>query len=154
LLEALKIFGEFDFAWEGGAVDALELLVLLVTAVVSTGDGEQLVGFDLLLVADVRACAQVGEFTVLIEADLLAFRHVVEAAEFVGLLADLFDLGDGVLTGAFDTSEALVLFDHLLHLRFDRFEVGSVELPIKVDIVVKTTIGGRANIELRLRVEA
>ena len=44
------------------------------------------------------AGAQVDELAVLVEADLFAFRHVVEAAEFVGRLADLVDLSDGVLT--------------------------------------------------------
>src|SRR5690606_35809540 len=72
-----------------GAVDALELLVLLVAAVVGAGDGEELEGLDLLGVADVRARAEVEELAVAVERDRLAFGDVREAAELVAVLADL-----------------------------------------------------------------
>jgi hypothetical protein len=44
--ELLEVLGEFLLGGEGGAVDALELLVLLVAAVVGAGDGEQLEGLS------------------------------------------------------------------------------------------------------------
>ena len=40
LLKLVKVFGEFFLAWESGAVDALELLVLFVAAVIGTCDRE------------------------------------------------------------------------------------------------------------------
>jgi hypothetical protein len=60
LLELLEVVGEFFLGREGGAVDALELLVLLVAAVIGAGDGEELEGLQLGRVADVRAGAEVG----------------------------------------------------------------------------------------------
>jgi hypothetical protein len=60
LLELLEVLGEFLLGREGGAVDALELLVLLVAAVIGAGDGEELEGFQLGGVAHVRAGAEVG----------------------------------------------------------------------------------------------
>ena len=95
---------------------------------VSASDGEKLEGFDLLGVADVGAGAEVDELAVLVEADLLAFGDVVEAAEFVALLADGLDLLDGFFARALDALELLVLLDDLLHLGLDGFEIGGVEL--------------------------
>jgi len=67
LLKLVEIRGEFILGREGGAVDALELLVVLVAAVVGAGDRQQLEGFDLFRVADVGAGTQVGELAVLVE---------------------------------------------------------------------------------------
>ena len=98
LFEARHVFVELILAWKGGAIDTLQLLVILITAVIGTGNREQLKSLNLLGIADVGTRTQIDEFAVLVEADLFAFRHVVEAAEFVGRLADLVDLSDGVLT--------------------------------------------------------
>ncbi len=97
LFEAFEVFGQFLFRGEGGTVDSLKLFILLIAAVIGTSDGEQLECFDLLGVVDVRAGAEIEELAVLVEADLLAFGDVVEAAELVALLADGLDLSDRFL---------------------------------------------------------
>ena len=154
LLELIKVFGEFFLGRKGRAVDALELFVLFIAAVVGTGDGEELEGFDLLGVADVRTGAEVDEIAVLVEADLLAFGDILEAPEFVAFLAEFLDFLNGFLAGAFDAGELLVLLDDLFHLGLDGFEVGGVELLVEIDIVVEALICGRADVQLGLRVEA
>ena len=111
LLELVEVGGELLLGGEGGAVDALELLVVLVAAVVGAGDGEQLEGLDLLRVADVGAGAQVDELAVLVERDLLALGNVGEPAELVALLADLLDDLRGLLAGDLPADEGLVLVD-------------------------------------------
>ena len=87
LFELVEIGGEFLLGREGGAVDALELLVVLIAAVIGPGDREQLEGLDLLRIADVRAGAKVGELAVLVEGDRLALGDVRKAADLVALLA-------------------------------------------------------------------
>ena len=80
LLGLLEVLGELLLRREGGAVDALELLVLLVAAVVGAGDREQLERLQLRGVAHVGAGAQVHELAVLVERDLLPLGDVGQAA--------------------------------------------------------------------------
>src|ERR1700685_621010 len=87
LLDLLEVLGELLLRGEGGAVDALELLVLLVAPVVGARDREELEGLDLRAVPDVGARAQVHELAVLVERDLLPLGNVGEAPELVALLA-------------------------------------------------------------------
>jgi hypothetical protein len=67
LLGTLEVLREFLLGWEGGPVDALQLLVLLVAAMVSTGDREELERLQLGRIPDVGAGAEVDELTVLVE---------------------------------------------------------------------------------------
>ena len=59
LLHLGEVIGEFLLGREGGAVDALQLLVSLVTAVVGTGDRKEFESLQLRRVADVRAGAKI-----------------------------------------------------------------------------------------------
>ncbi len=72
LLDLLEVLGQLLLGREGGAVDALELLVLLVAPVVGAGDREELERLQLGAVAHVGARAEVHELAVLVERDLLA----------------------------------------------------------------------------------
>ena len=110
LLEAIHIFRELVLGGEGGAVDALELLVFLVAPVVSTGDGEQFERLDLLRVAHMGTGTKVHEFTVLVERDGFAFRDVVETTEFEGFLAPFLDDLYRLFARDFLPAEGLVLF--------------------------------------------
>ena len=77
-----------------------------------------------------RTSTEVDKFTVLIKAHLIALGNIIKTTQFVALLTNLFDLSHRFFTGAFDAGELLVFFDHLLHLKLDRFEISSVELLI------------------------
>ena len=57
---------------EGGAVDALELRILLVAEPVSAGEAGDFEGLDAAGGGHVRAAAEVDEVAVAIEADLVA----------------------------------------------------------------------------------
>jgi len=139
---------------EGGAVDALELLVLLVAAVVGAGDVEQLERLDLRGVAHVRAGAEVDELAVLVEGDGLARRDVAEAADLVGVLAALAEQFLGLLAGALEALELLVLLGDAAHLFLDLHEVLGRERMVEVEVVVEAVVRGRPDVELRLREQA
>jgi hypothetical protein len=151
---ALEVLGEFLLGGEGGAVDALELLVLFVAAVIGAGDGEELEGLQLRGVAHVRAGAEVHELAVLVEGDFLALGDVGEAAELVALLAALRDDGDGLLAGDFLAQEGLVLVGDLLHLGLELHEVVGGQFVLQIDVVVEPGVGRRTDVELRLGKEA
>jgi hypothetical protein len=72
LFEFLEVGFEVLGVEEGGAVDALELLVVLVAEPVGAGDGGDLEGLDAAGGGDVRAAAEVGEVAVAVEGDLVA----------------------------------------------------------------------------------
>src|SRR5207247_4409018 len=69
LLEPLEIRVEVLRRVERGAVDAGQLLVLLVAAPVRAGERGQLERLDRLRVLQVRAAAEVGEVPLGVEAD-------------------------------------------------------------------------------------
>src|SRR4051795_9337813 len=77
LLEPFEIGLEISLRIERGAVDAGELLVLLVAAPVRAGEAGQLERLDRLRVLQVRTAAQVGEALLRIEGDV-TFRGVDE----------------------------------------------------------------------------
>ena len=91
----LRLFGpnqgllELFLRRERGAINTLQLLILLVAAVVGARDVQQFEGLDLRRIADVRAGTEVDELTVLIKGNRLAGGDVAEAANLVGNLTAL-----------------------------------------------------------------
>ena len=147
LLLAVEVLVEFFARGEGGAVDALELFVLLVAAVVGAGDGQKFEGFEFGGVAHVRAGAEVHELAVLVEGDFLVGGDVGETAEFVAFLAAGDDKRGGFFAGEFFAVKRLVLAGDFLHLGFDLDEVVGGEFMVEVEVVVEAGVGGRADVE-------
>ena len=65
-----------------GAVEALELWVVLVAFIEGAGDGHEFDGFAVAGAADVWAGAEIPEVAVLEEGDGLALGDVVEEIDF------------------------------------------------------------------------
>ena len=151
-LDALQIRLEFLLVGERGAVDALEHRVLLVAAVVGTGDREQLERADLVGVAHVRAAAEVGEVTADIERDLAVLRDVGEAFELV-VLAASGEERMGVFAGHDLAFEREMRLRDLFHFRFDLRQVVDGEARFQVEIVVEAVLGRRPDVEFCVRVE-
>src|ERR1017187_396495 len=146
LLDLLKVLAQLLPGREGGPVDALELLVLLVSAVVGAGDREQLERLQLRAVANVRAGAKVGKLAVLVERDLLPLGYVGKAAELVALLAAGLDDFGGLLPGDLLAQERLVLVGDLLHLGLEPHEVLGGQLVVEIDVVVEPRVGRGADV--------
>ena len=70
LLEALEVRVEVGLRVEGRAVDARQLLVVLVAAPVRAGEARQLDRLDRLRVLEMRAAAEVGEVALRVERDV------------------------------------------------------------------------------------
>ena len=70
--EAGEVGIEIFLGEEGGAVDALELRILLVAEPVSAGEAGYFESLDAAGGGDVRAATEVDELAVAIEADLVA----------------------------------------------------------------------------------
>src|SRR5690606_23703556 len=154
LLHPVEVLRELVLRWKRGAVDALQLLVLLVTAMIRARDGEQFERLDLLRVPDVGACAEVHELAVLVERDRLALRDVGETPELVAFLSTLAYDAFGLLARDLLAGERLVLVDHLLHLGLDLREVLSGQFVIEIDVVIKAGLRRWTDVQFGLGEEA
>src|SRR5206468_10537689 len=141
---------EIFFGVEGSAVDALELRVLFVSQPVSAGDVEQLERLDLPGRGKVRAAAEVGELAGAVDGNL--FIGLGELLDEMALheVAFLFELLQALVAGQELARVRNVLLYKLLHLLFDLFQVLRSERSRTIEVIEKSTLGGRAMPELGL----
>ena len=144
LLEHVEVGIEVCLLLEGRAVDALQHLVVLIAAPVSTSDAHELQSLDLARRDDVRASAEVRELALRVHRDLLAFRQVVDELDLVGLALLLEEL-QGLFAADFLALELEVLLDDLLHLFLDVRKVGFRQLAVDVEVIVEAIVDGRSD---------
>ena len=144
LLEHVEVGIEVCLLLEGRAVDALQHLVVLIAAPVSTSDAHELQGLDLARRDDVRASAEIRELALRVHRDLLAFRQVVDELDLVGLALLLEEL-QGLFAADFLALELEVLLDDLLHLFLDIRKIGFRQLTVDVEVIVEAILDGWAD---------
>ena len=152
-LDALDVGLELLLIGPGGAVDALQLLVLRIPAPVRTRDPRELEGLEEARVRHVRAAAHVHVFLVVVQAhggDL--GPHVLDQAQLVVLAAGLEDLDDLRARGHL-LDHVVVLGDQLAHALLDRGHVVRGERALGPDVVVEAVLDDRADHHLRVRVQ-
>ncbi len=170
-LEVVQVLLEGLLGLPCGAVDPLELPVLLVTAPVRRRAAHQLEGRDPLRGRQVRAAAQVAPRHVALAVDVvvdgeLAGSHLdaralrrnlglaraleADQLDLVGLVLELVDrLGVGDRA----PREPLVLLDDLAHPGLDLLEVLRMEGHLDVEVVVEAVLDRRPDPQLRVGVE-
>jgi hypothetical protein len=175
LLEPVQVRVERLLGLPGGAVDALELLVLLVAAPVRRGRAHQLERRDPLGGRQVRAAAQVAPRHLAVAAEVVVDGQLARAHfsrgtfdRFAGracrdlrsLQADQFDLVGLVLelvervgVGGDPPGEPLALLDDLAHPGLDLLEVLGHERGLDVEVVVEAVPDRRPDPEPRVGVE-
>ena len=137
----------------GGAVDALELLVLGVAAPVGARDPGELERLEEARVRHVRAAAHVHVFLMVVQAHLGDLGpHVLDQAQLVVLAAGPERLDDlRARRHLFD--DVVFGVDQLGHARLDRGHVLGRERPLGVDVVVEAVLDHRPDDHLRVRVQ-
>ena len=153
LFENHEVLVQEGFLGEGYAVDTGELLTLLVASPVGSGYAGELDGLDDFGVHQMRAAAEVGEFTVAVVCD----GTVLELADELALvLVSLFlEVLHRLALGDVYPLEMLLLaceFEHLL-LNLRKVGVGDGLSP-EVHVVVESVLYGRSNTELHARIES
>ena len=151
LLEHVQVRIEVSLLLEGRAVDALQHLVVLITAPVSTGNAHELQSLDLARRDDVRASAEVRELALRVHRDLLAFRQIVDELDLVGLALLLKEL-QGLFAADFLALELEVLLDDLLHLFLDIRKIGFRQLTVDVEVIVEAIVDSRSDGQAHIRV--
>ena len=94
LLDTRKVRVEFVLLREAGAIDALEHLAAAVAAPVSAGDARELDGVALDAAGGVqmRAGAEINEFTLTVKRDNGVLRQVIDELDLIRLVALLHEL--------------------------------------------------------------
>ena len=152
LLELVEIFVEFLLIDEAGGVNPLHLRIAFVALPVGAGDIHQLERFYAPGGRDVRAAAEVDEFSGGVEGDHRLDRFFLDqlAFEFLIRLAievERLGLGDQLaLVGN-------VLRGDLAHLGLDFFEVFRRERLVAQEFVEEASFDRRADAELYVGIE-
>ena len=88
-----------------------------------------------------RANAHVNVFTLLVEGDVCVRSKIANVLNLVRLAA-LLHVGNSLITRKLKRLNLEVLFDNLLHLSFDSWEIVLVNLSVsKIDVIVETIFG-------------
>ena len=154
LLHLSEVAFKLLFRRESRAVNALQLFVVFVAAVVRARHGEQFERLDALGIVNVRARAEVAEFAVFVEGDFFAVGNVGESAEFEFLLSDFLNLCGSFVAGKFELLEFLVFGNHLFHFGFDVRKVLRREFVVEVEIVVEARFRRGTDVEFCVREKA
>ncbi|MCY1264939.1 hypothetical protein D9M70_133070 [compost metagenome] len=142
--DALDVSRQLLLVRPCGAVDALQLLVLGVTAPVGTGQFGQLEGFQEAGVRHVRTAAHVDVFFVIVQAHGLLVRHVFDQAQLVVFATGLEHFDHfGARSDFLD--HVVIFLDQLLHALFDGRQVVRSERTLEGDVVIETFIDDRTD---------
>ena len=152
LLQALEIGVQGFLVEEGGAVNALEHLVVLVAPPVGAGDAGELKGLHLAGGGQMGPGAQVGKVALAVEGDHRVLGQVLNQLHLVGL-SRLFAEGQGLGAGQFKALQPLVALDDAGHLLFHLGQkLGSKGL-LHVEVVIEAVLDGGADGQLGLGVQ-
>ncbi len=152
LLHAADVVVELLPVGPGGAVDALQLLVLRVAAPVGARHAGQLEGLQEARVRHVRPAAHVDVLLVVVQAHRLLVGQVVDEAQLVVLAARAEHL-DHLVARRHALDDVVVLRDELPHARLDGGEVLGRERPLVGDVVVEALLDHRPDDHPRARIE-
>ena len=154
-LDAGEVLVKLVLLRESDAVDTLEGLTAGVAAPVSGIAGGELDGVALDATGGIqmRACAEIGELALTVEADDGILGQVVDKLDLIGLVLlfhELYSLGAGQL----EALELELLLAYFAHLGFDLLHYLRGEGEGRIHIVVEAVLDSRADSKLYLGVEA
>ncbi len=150
LLAHLEPFVELRFVFERRAVNALQLRVLFVAAIIRRCQPQQLERLHVASARNVRAGAEIAEFAIAKKRNRFPFRNVINPLQLERLFLFLV-MRLGLLARQLGHFEGLILLHHLLHLCFDLLEIIRREPMLQIEVIIKPLIRRRPNIQLRLR---
>ena len=152
LFQQHQVLVQHALLGEGDAIDTGELLTVLVSAPVGSGNGGELHRLDDVGVAEMRAAAKIREGSVCIVGDGAVGKLADELA--LVLVALRLEMLHGVCLGDFDPGEILLTpgeFEHfLLHLGKVCVCDGA---PAEVYVIVEAVFDCGADSELNARID-
>ena len=141
LFNHLEILSKLIFGTKRNTINSGEHLVVLIGLPIRTRNAGQLKSLNTLGVEHVRTNAHVNIFTLLIEGDVCVRSKIANVLNLVRLAA-LLHVGNSLITRKLKRLNLEVLFDNLLHLSFDSWEIILVNLSVsKINVIVETVFG-------------
>ena len=135
-------------------INTSQHFVVLIASPVSACNAHQLVCLANILGAhQVRACTQICKLTLLIEADFLAFRKILNQLHLVRLLFFLHE-SNGFLSGQSKALNRKSFLYNLLHLRFDLFQILCCNRILKIHIIIKSICNRGTDCQLGAGIQA
>jgi hypothetical protein len=142
LLEHRQVALQVVLARPGSAVDALQLLVAVVTAPIGAGHLHQLEVAQAAGAGYMRPAAQVLEGAFAVQADLLAGRNGLDELSLV-VLAQPLEVGHGLVARQHAAHDRLVLASQIVHALLDCSQVFGREGALVGEVVVEAMLDDR-----------
>ena len=150
LLEGPQIGIQLIFAGESRPINTLQHGVALIAAKIRTGNRQKLYRPDLAGMLQVRAATQIDEIPALIHRNGLTFGNVGQTFEFERLVFPGKERL-GFFATHFAAFERQPPPDQFLHRLFDLLEIVGTEPVLHIEIVVKSVLRRRPDIETHIR---
>ncbi len=147
-IQHIKVLVQLLLGKEGGAVDALQHLPLLVAAPIRAGGMEQLEVLQVGRIRHVRPAAKVGEAAVGVRADHLV--GPLEASEALDLERVVGKDLPGLGLRHLGAHERQLLGRHLPHLGLERLEILGCERLLDFEVVIEAVVDGGTETDLRV----
>jgi len=148
-LQAQQVLLQVFLAGPGGAIHALQHLVLAVATPVGAGHFHEFEVLELAGAGHMRATAEIFKITFAVEADLFTGRNRTNDFGLV-MLAQPLEVGHGLVARQHAAHHRFVLGGQLGHALFDRHEVLGRERTAVREIVIKAVVDHRTDGDLRL----
>ena len=149
-LAHLKPLVELRFVFKRRPVNALQLRVLFVAAIIRRRQPKQLERLHIPRARHMRPSTEVNKFAIAEKSNLLLLRYVINPPQLERLL-QLRVMRLRLLARHLGKLESLILLHHLLHLRLDLLKIIRREPMLQIEVIIKPLIRRRPNIQLRLR---
>ena len=144
---------ELFFVAPARAVNPLQLRIARIAAPVRPGQLHQLERFaHAPRRRQMRAAAQVDPIALAVHGDVFAFRQFPDPFGLKGL-AFFFEVCGDLFTAPDFTLDRHVAINDFTHTLFDGLEIFSRERLFAVEVVIKTVVRGRAEGDLRARIQ-
>ena len=141
LFNHLEVLSKLLFGTKGNTINSGEHLVVLIGLPIGARNAGQLESLNTLGVEHVRANAHVNVFTLLVEGDVCVRSKIANVLNLVRLAA-LLHVSDSLITRKLKRLNLEVLFDDLLHLSLNSWEIVLVNLGVsKINVIVETIFG-------------
>ena len=150
LFEHREVVLQIVLARPGGAVDALQHLVAVVTAPIGPGHLHQLEVLEFAGAWHVGSAAQVFEAAFAVQAHFLVLRNALDDLRLV-VLAQALEILHGFVTRQHAAHHGLILGSEFRHALFDGGQVLGRERTLVAEVVVEAVFDHRADGDLRIR---
>ncbi|MNM71579.1 hypothetical protein D3C81_832480 [compost metagenome] len=146
-LQQMQVLVQLRFLDPGGAVHALQHLVLAVAAPVRAGHIHQLEHLDFAGRRNMRSTAQIEEFALLVNGDDAVLGQVPDQFKLVGI-AKLAEDVQRFLTADFLADNRQIFGNDAFHFLLDLLEILRIQRLLQVHIIIKSVFNRRADAQL------